>query len=83
MTDPRTSSFGRSIKHTAKDTNEKEIPVKKIPMKPTTAAGAKPKMRGNHKKVHKLSPAFASILGESHMIWNEACREIWRYIKVS
>jgi len=81
MTDPRTSSFGRSIKHTAKDTNEKEIPVKKTPMKPTTAAGAKPKMRGNHKKVHKLSPAFASILGETHMIWNEACREIWRYIK--
>ena len=71
------------IKNTAKDTNEKEFTVKKTPMKPTTAAGAKPKMRGNHKKVHKLSPAFASILGETHMIWNEACREIWRYIKVS
>ena len=62
MADPRTSSFGRSIKDASKDTKEKELSVKKIAMKPT--GSAKPKMRGNHKKVHKLSPAFASLLGE-------------------
>ena len=64
MTDSRSSSFGRSIKDTAKDTKDKEFPVKKTAMKPTTAAGAKPKAKGNHKKVHKLSPAFKSLLGE-------------------